>query len=767
MTKIFLYFLFLFLSVAPCLASTVYHIDPTNTADGSRDGTYTHPYISWTELPTRVTGDDVYFKCGTTFSPSAYLNINWEGTSGDPAIIGSYYMDGGSPVYGVSGARPIISGSDWTVPSNLDFGSSDSWVGLISVFSKDYVQIKNLHVYRSGYYGIYISGSHTSSTNSYGYLVDNCFVEYAYWTGISSNKNDSSYGTISNCEVSHCSYTKVVDPGQSGGPASLTITNSQTPYDTISTNYVHHGWMEGIGVYNVDSLANCGYVTIEKNTVYCCRSVGIYLGPGNYITVRRNIVMGAGTGSIGGSLYSGGWGSVSLGGRYWNGSGIGIENEPWHAIQRDITHYQVYNNLVVGYAFGFWIGSGFSNQVFTDVTLYHNTLIGNYINLYWGSYLPSFIDTGSEFKNNIFLCPSGATCSDYTTDQTTFTWDYNGWTSAPTNMAGANDVIVSASDVVGGISWQAITEEDISSVQAAAYIIEGGNADGAGVTVTEPTTDILEEDFASPPSIGFYEVGSASETIISGGSPSGTVTCAASVVLGANTDKAATLKFDTVDTTYALMSNTFGTTGGTVHSHIFSVSCNQSYTLYVRAADSTSSYIITFSTGPNNNLLSASAYIAGSDSNTYDPCYAIENLWDGDTSVGSCGTSTGGTFAQIDHARDLGASYDITAANLWGDATNTWQCGDWAFYYKANVGDSWTQVFTGQDCTANDWDNHSISVTGRYVRFVINEETTGNGVQAAELSVTGSLTSTPPAATSGRPRATRPLGVTIGRATAP
>ena len=74
-----------------------------------------------------------------------------------------------------------------------------------------------------------------------------------------------------------------------------------------------------------------------------------------------------------------------------------------------------------------------------------------------------------------------------------------------------------------------------------------------------------------------------------------------SVTLQATTDENATCKYNTTDTSYASMSNTFATTGGTAHSQSgFAVSAGNSYTRYVRCSDTsgnanTSSSTISFS----------------------------------------------------------------------------------------------------------------------------------------------------------------------------
>ena len=67
-------------------------------------------------------------------------------------------------------------------------------------------------------------------------------------------------------------------------------------------------------------------------------------------------------------------------------------------------------------------------------------------------------------------------------------------------------------------------------------------------------------------------------------------------------DENATCKYDSLDRDYNSMAYNFGTTGGTSHSQVVSLSCDESYNYYVRCRDSgqsqnTSSASISFSIG--------------------------------------------------------------------------------------------------------------------------------------------------------------------------
>jgi hypothetical protein len=88
-----------------------YYVDCSASTNGN--GTFGSP---WNNLPsvnakTFATGDDVYFKVGTTCylnSDSDRLQVDWSGTGSNRVIIGAYHGNG---KFGLGGfERPIIDG---------------------------------------------------------------------------------------------------------------------------------------------------------------------------------------------------------------------------------------------------------------------------------------------------------------------------------------------------------------------------------------------------------------------------------------------------------------------------------------------------------------------------------------------------------------------------------------------------------------------------------------------------------------------------------
>jgi parallel beta-helix repeat protein len=448
----------LFLLVSPGY-SAIYHIDPGAKAGGN--GSPSSPFNSWWSLPLNAmkTSDQVYFKCNTTYSPPKSLIITWEGNNRNPAVIGSYYIENNQVVYGVKGNRPIISGSNHTVPENSYYGSTDSWRGLIQVYSKNYVHIKDLHILNSGWQGIRLEGNLNSGTNSSHFLVKNIKDEGSWHSAIVVNTNSYNYGIIEDSEVVRACSHYPSDRKQ--WPVSLVVANSPYSYTTIRRNYVHETWGEGIGsirAHTTEISLNSGHAIIEDNVIWNNRRASIYIDGTEGNTVRRNIILGAGANTVG-TFAS----SSSVGGRVWNQLGIGLceEKRTTHPYRVLPNNNLIYNNLISGHIFGLYFDSEFDHGSIDNVKFYNNTLIGNYRNINVGHRLEGHTLTKVEFKNNISYCPDDTICTDIHSDfyayaSSKIRFDFNAWTIKPKNYGGPNDKIVD-NKWVKTQGWQKLT----------------------------------------------------------------------------------------------------------------------------------------------------------------------------------------------------------------------------------------------------------------------------------------------------------------------
>jgi hypothetical protein len=234
---------------------------------------------------------------------------------------------------------------------------------------------------------------------------------------------------------------------------------------------------------------------------------------------------------------------------------------------------------------------------------------------------------------------------------------------------------------------------------------------------------------------------------LSGGSPSGilpgTTTFA---TLSVTTSSAATVKYSIVPgTAYASMTS-FANTGGTTHTQIISGYLpGNTYTYYVKAYAGDEDYIITFSINASTqyNLLNDQTY--SSDSGDFDTIYPVGHQWDNDiTDAGIAG----GAVADLWTEFDLGATYQLSTAKIFGDDYGNWTANTWTLKYKLQSGDAWTDAFTNQDCYDYAWfaeDLCSVSCpTARYIRIEVDGNANYPGTQIYELQLFGDIVSEPP-----------------------
>lgn len=500
--KRFLYVLALSLLMLSNVSAATYYINGSASSDGS--GTASSPFNSWNSLPAMQRGDDVYFLCGSTLTPSWSIEVTWSGTSNNPAVIGSYYISGGRPVHGVRGARPIISGSNYTVPSNSCFGRSHSYSGLVRVRNKDYVHIQNLEIRRSGFMGLEIDGDVDAGTNSAYFHVDNVFINGAYSHGIIVEENSYSYGVIEKCEVTGASYG--FNQGcETDWGVSLVVFQSPYSYVTVKNNYVHENFGEGIGSGKVpctSATEHSGYVTIEDNIVWNNRRVDIYASRTEGNIIRRNVCLGAGPSAN----YGGAYGAS----RWWNQAGIWVNTEARGC--PNSTHDNViYSNLIAGHYSGFSLGTAFTSGTSVNNRFYNNTAIGNYINFRTDlmANFQNYTTNNLEFINNIFYNPPGATVGTMNTPRwfdSKFEAHHNAWSGStiPAYVGDGTDILLNPSSFATGYDWQDIKESDIEGIVNRFRLLSSSNAINAGATLGSPYN--VDFEGASRPS-GAYDMG--------------------------------------------------------------------------------------------------------------------------------------------------------------------------------------------------------------------------------------------------------------------
>jgi parallel beta-helix repeat protein len=397
------------------------------------------------------TGNHVYFRCGDAWTfpeqdPWAtYFYISWSGTNENQSVIGAYYMDGNTPVYGVSGKKPLFDGA-YSQPNSAG-------IGLIHLAEWDaatvnqYITIRDLKIVNVKGMGIYGGKYQNSGQHCSNVIIDGIDVENTFWGGINLSGLTSSQ--IKNCDVwktvqcwrnpsitgfgTYCNGTTNPNP-QVFMPNALGMNHGGSN-NYIGYNKVRETRGEGIGLYW--DISNS---TIENNTVYDTGSAGIYVaGHATNIDVRNNLNYCSSDRTY--------WPNPLSVGGYPSG-GLGQDDE--QAVTGGhgdgyTSNIRWYNNTVIGCYGGFVSWSTDSGSQFKDSYVYNNTFIDNWTNLIIEKPLNSFV------RNNIFLCQTigeGA-CRQWfnssgVTSPYSITFDHNIWSggTVPDVIRGSGDMTV-------------------------------------------------------------------------------------------------------------------------------------------------------------------------------------------------------------------------------------------------------------------------------------------------------------------------------------
>ena len=157
---------------------------------------------------------------------------------------------------------------------------------------------------------------------------------------------------------------------------------------------------------------------------------------------------------------------------------------------------------------------------------------------------------------------------------------------------------------------------------------------------------------------------------ISNPQPAGSINCPSApvdVTLQISTDENATCKFDSEDTTYALMVGVFYTTGGTTHTQATSLSCGATYYYYYRCQDGQGNTNTSSTTG-SFTILAYEEPGPGNDFTSDPTVQAVYNFESGALATDSKSTNTlslaGGTpAADTTNYKEGAASVLLELAN--------------------------------------------------------------------------------------------------------
>jgi len=474
MKYIYLTLLIIICLCSQALADNYFVKDDGNDSNTGRDDAQAWLTIAKVNGFSFADGDDVYFKCGDTWS-GTQLNIDWSGVDADNySIIGAYEGNGDIVLEGGE-TLPIINGNSGAVPS--------TYQGLIRYRDQSggYLIIENLNVRDSGGLGIEASYAYQS-------------YDHPEFSNVIIRKNtvyNSDYVGINIVRGEYCTITEnVVEKSgheNSRVTAGISITQLGTNNNTVSHNRVFGCHSEGIGVYDYphDNV-------VEYNEVYDNRTVNIYISDAKDNIARYNL-------SYTSSSYSGyAWGPEAV------PYGLFIDNE------LGFTHCmiggnEIYGNLVAACKYGIQLANmreryeeEWANCDQTDCKIYNNTVVDCTVYNFRVDDNPGW--SGNEIKNNISytLTEGSLHCNDYS--PVGVDWGYNCFDDAVSGNANDNAVI-GAPTLAKTSGWRTLTA---GSVDGTDFAIEvGSNCINAGTNLGndyDNTLNVDNCDFSTVPS---------------------------------------------------------------------------------------------------------------------------------------------------------------------------------------------------------------------------------------------------------------------------
>lgn len=399
---------------------TIYYVDGTS---GSDSNTGLSDAQAWKTIgkvngSSFSTSDQIYLKCGTTFTDAA-LTIDWSGTSGNRVIFGAYYLSGGVETIGVSGSKPVIDrgwdGTTYTVCTVYD--------AAVTV-SNPYVTVQDIKVANMKGRAYQVQ----SGASSGPAIFSNIDADTIFNEALVCDFNSGNGTTIQDCTFTTIVKAKILGCFPSGGwPSGINTTNTQS--GTVQRCTINKCGGEGM-------IVTTGW-TAQDNEICNARALGIYVSDKNNCTFRRNLIYGTTDTS-----YQRSGGAA--------GAGIGVADETGTT---GYSGHVIYNNLVAFCGAGMQM-DGTSSVAGSSILIYHNTFVD--CNTGFEVFGTNF--SSCQFKNNIIADYTGTDTMSGTVPASGITCDYNMWhRSAEANAQGAHDPSVGDPKLSKTSGWRSIT----------------------------------------------------------------------------------------------------------------------------------------------------------------------------------------------------------------------------------------------------------------------------------------------------------------------
>jgi hypothetical protein len=441
-----------------------YYVDCSASSNGS--GTFGSPWnnLSSVNAKTFVTGDDVYFKVGTTCylnANSDRLQVDWSGTGINRVIIGAYHGNG---LFGLGGfERPIIDGRN-LYPGNEQGG--------VEIRNRSYVTIRDLKIQnmggvqpdgkRGGRSVTVLDSSYINTENCFLYRSSGCALIYAR----------VNTGIVSGNIVENSKFPDYVVGGAAMEITAMNIEGA-TRNILVTGNYLKNNAGEGIGFYKkvTDSI-------MEYNIIRDNRTFYYYIDAGKNNTIRYNVA------------YKSTENHVASNRSY----AIAVTNED----QRKYLFSEgnkVYGNMIAGASTGISLGCEIHKTIPNAVChngakVYHNTIVDSSV-----TNIAARPTTGQtlEIKNNLSIfygAPSTARhyfswggLSSTTTPG--ITWSHNLWYGGtlPTGNP-RNNSVTGDPKLVKQAGWLTIAPDSLTANHF--KLLSGSAAIDKGTALVSP-----------------------------------------------------------------------------------------------------------------------------------------------------------------------------------------------------------------------------------------------------------------------------------------